>query len=198
MLAVLITLTPGRRDECIHCHKGKERIALLPIMDVKTPCDWTLELLEQVHLLQRFTSTWLNNSKYSDYGPLFTTHDSWTILKYAMEVLSQFQYWMLWMSKRHTVTLHHVISVCLEMFDHMYGVMGGLARKKTQWKEDLYFAVKCPRQKFFKYYTELTSIIDMHLISAQTVDSFKKKRSFGKWDMWINIHPEDETSYTTQ
>jgi len=33
------------------------------------------------------------------------------------------------------------------MFDHMDGVMGALAKKKTDWKEDLFFAVECARQK---------------------------------------------------
>jgi hypothetical protein len=28
------------------------------------------------------------------------------------------------------------------MFDHMDGVMGALPKKKTQWKEDLFFVVK--------------------------------------------------------
>jgi len=46
------------------------------------------------------------------------------------------------MSKRHTVTLHHVITVYNDMFDHMDDVMRALAKKKTQWKEDLFFAVK--------------------------------------------------------
>jgi hypothetical protein len=31
------------------------------------------------------------------------------------------------------------------MFDHLDGVMRALAKKKTQWKEDLYFAVKVAR-----------------------------------------------------
>ena len=56
------------------------------------------------------------------------------------------------MSKRHTVTLHHVITVYNDMFDHMDGVMRALAKKKTQWKEDLFFAVKLARQKLSKYY----------------------------------------------
>jgi hypothetical protein len=46
------------------------------------------------------------------------------------------------MSKRHTVTLDHVITVCDNMFHHMDGVMRALAKKKTLWKEDLFFAVK--------------------------------------------------------
>jgi len=46
------------------------------------------------------------------------------------------------MSKRHTVTLHHVITVYNDRFDHMDGMMQALAKTKTQWKEDLSFAVK--------------------------------------------------------
>jgi hypothetical protein len=38
------------------------------------------------------------------------------------------------------VTLHHVITVYNDMFDHVDGFMGALAKKKTQWNEDLYFA----------------------------------------------------------
>jgi len=142
MLAVLITLTPGHRNEFIDCQKAKVRIAVLPIMDGKTRWNSTLELLERAYQLQQFTCEWLQNLNYTEYRPLFTTQDEWTIVKYVMEVLWPFQYWTLWMSKRYTVTLHYVITVYNDMFDHMDGVMRALAKKKTQWKEDLFFAVK--------------------------------------------------------
>jgi len=64
------------------------------------------------------------------------------MVKYVMEVLRPFQYCTLWISKRHTVSLHQVINLYNAMFHHMDGVMPALAKKKTQWKEDLYFAVK--------------------------------------------------------
>jgi len=111
MRAVLITLTPGCQNESIDCQKAKVRIAVLPIMDVKTRWNSTLELLERACRLQEFTREWLQNPKYSEYRPLFTTQDEWTIAKYVMEVLRSFRYWTLWMSKRHTVSLHHFISV---------------------------------------------------------------------------------------
>jgi len=84
------------------------------------------------------------------------------------------------------------------MFDHMDGVMRALATKKTQWKEDLFFAVKCARQKLSKYYTEVTPTTGMLLITAHIIDPFRKLRSFSKWAMGMYINPEDETSYTTQ
>jgi len=102
------------------------------------------------------------------------------------------------MSKRYTVTLHHVITVYNDMFDHMDGVMRALAKKKTQWKEDLFFAVKLAQQKLSKYYAEVTPTTGMLLISAHILDPFRKLQSFRQWDKGMDINPEDETSYKTQ
>jgi len=198
MLAVLITLTPGHRNEFIDCQKAKVRIAVLPMMDVKTRWNSTLELLERAYRLREFTREWLQNSKIIEYRPLFTTQDEWTIVKYVMEVLKPLRYWILWMSKRHTVTLHHVVTVYNDMFDHMDGVMRALAKKKTQWKEDLFFAVKLARQKLSKYYAEVTPTTGMLLIFAHILDPFRKLRAFRQWDKGMDINAEDETSYTTQ
>jgi hypothetical protein len=57
--------------------------------------------------------TWgTSKSKYTEYRPMFTTRDEWTIVKYdVMEVLMPFRYWTLWMSKRPTVTLDHSITM---------------------------------------------------------------------------------------
>jgi len=102
------------------------------------------------------------------------------------------------MSKRHMVTQYHVITIYNDMFDHMDGVLRALAKKKMQWKEDLYFAVKFARQKLSKSYTEVTPTTGMLLILAHILDPFHKLRSFRKWDKGMDINPEDETSYTTQ
>jgi len=175
-------LTPGHQNEFIDCQKAKVRIAVIPIMDVKTHWNSTLELLERAYRLREFTCKWLESPKSTEYRPLFTTQDEWTIVKYVMEVLRLFRYWTLWMSKRHTVILHHVITVYNDMFDHMDGVMRALAKKKTQWKEDLFFAVKLAQQKLSEYYTEVTPTTGMLLISIHILDLFRKLRSFRKWD----------------
>jgi len=198
MLAVLITLTPGHGNEFIHCQKAKVQIAVLPIMDVMTRWNSTQELLGRAYRLREFTKEWLKNPKYSDYRPLFTTQDEWTIVKYVMEVLQPFRYWTLWLSKRHTFTLDHVITVCNAMFDHMDGMMRTLVKKMTQWKEDIFFAVKCAQQTLSKYYTKVTPTTGMLLIAAGILDPFRKLCSFRKWDKGMDINPEDKTSYTTQ
>jgi len=198
MLAVMITLTPGCPNEFIDCEQSNVRIAVLPVMDVKKLWNSTLELLERAYRLSEFTSEWLQKPKYSDYQPLFTAQDEWTIVKYVMEVLRLFRYWTLWISKRHTITHHHVITGDNDMFDHMDGVMRAFSKEKTQWKEDLFFAVKCAWQKLSKYYTEGTPTTGMLHISARILDLFRKSRSFRKYDKGMDINPEDETSYTIQ
>jgi hypothetical protein len=102
------------------------------MMDVKNRWNSTLELLKSASELCEFKCEWLKTPKYNDYHPFFTTQDEWTVVKYFMEVLRPVRYWSLWMSKRHTVTLHHVITVYNDMFDHMDGMMRALAKKKTQ------------------------------------------------------------------
>jgi hypothetical protein len=84
------------------------------------------------------------------------------------------------------------------MLDHMDGVMRTLAKKKTQWKKGLFFAVKLARQKPSQYYAQVTLMMGMLLISAHILDPFRKLPSFRKWNQGIDINPEDETSYTTQ
>jgi hypothetical protein len=198
MLAVLITLTPGHQNKFIACQKAKGCIAVLPIIDVKPRWNSTLEFLKRTYRLREFTLKWLQHPKYAEYRPLFTTQNEWTILKYVMEVLRPFRYLTLWVLKRHTVTLHHVITVYNNMFDHIDGVMSAMAKKKTPWKEDLFFAVKLAQQKLSKYYTEVTPRTGMVLISAQMLYSFRILRSSREWDKGMDINPEDETSYLTQ
>jgi len=146
--------------------------------------------------LNEFTCEWLKNPKYSIYYPLFTTQDEWSIVKYVLEVLRPFRYWTLWMWKRHTVTLHHVITVYNDIFDHMDGVMRALAKKNTPWKKDLFFAVKLARQMLSKDYPAVTQSTGMLLISAHILDPFRKLRSFRKWDKATDINPQEEISYT--
>jgi len=67
-----------------------------------------------------------------------------------------------------------VITVYNDMFDHMDSVMRALAKKKTQWKEDLFFAVKLAREKLSKYYVKVTPTTGMLLISAHILDHFRQ------------------------
>jgi len=174
MLAVLITLTPGRQNEFIDCQTAKVRIAVLPIIEVETHCNSTLELLECAFRFRDFTWEWLNNPKYSDYRPLFTTQDEWTNMKNVMEVLRPFRYWTLWMLKRDIITLDHVITAYNDMFDLMDGVMQPSAAEKTPLEEDLFFAMKLARQKLSKNYPDVSPLTGMLLISGHNLDPFWK------------------------
>jgi len=173
MLPVSITLTPSGRNEFLDGHKAKVCIVVIPIMDVKTHWNSTLELIERAYRLLEFTRNLLQNPKYSAYRPLFTTQDLSTIVKCVLEVLRPFRYWTLWMSRRHTVTLDLVITVFHNMFDHTDSVMWSLAKQKTPWKENL-FAVKLAPQKLCNYYAEVTPTTGMRLIVAHILHPFLK------------------------
>jgi len=56
-------------------------------MDVKTRLNSTVVLLQRAYRLREFTREWLKTPKHSDYRPLFTTQDEWTIVKFVMVVL---------------------------------------------------------------------------------------------------------------
>jgi hypothetical protein len=86
MFAISITLTRGSQNEFIEYQKAKVRIAVLPIIDVKTLWNSPWELLEQAYLLQEFTPEWLHNPTYTESQPLYSTDNEWTIVKYVMEV----------------------------------------------------------------------------------------------------------------
>jgi len=188
----------GHRKKFIDCQTAKVRIAVHPIMNVKTHWNSAQELLEQPYWLLEFTREWLENLKYTEYQPLFTTKDDCMIVKYVMEVLRPFRYWTQWIWKRHTVTLHHVITVYNDMFKYMDSAMRALARKKTQWKEDLFFAVKLVWLNMLKYYAKVTPMTSMLLISAHILNTFRKFRSLRKWEKGMDINPQNETFYTTQ
>ena len=198
MLSVLTMLTAHHRNEFTDCQKAKVRIAVLLLMDVKTRWNSTLELLGRAYRLWEFTREWLQNLSYTDYQPLFTTHDVWTIVKYVMEVLRPFRYWTLWMSKRHIVTLHHLFTAYNDIFNYMDGVMGALAGKKIRLKEHLFFAVMLTRLKLSKYCAEVTATTGMLLICELILGPFRKLRSFRKWYKGMDNNPDDETSCTTQ
>jgi len=198
MLTVLITLTPGRHNKFIECQNSKICITVLPIIDVKTHRNSTLELLEWAYPSRELTREWLQILEYTDFLPPFTIQNEWTIVKYVMKELRPFWYWTLWMSKRHTVTWRHDITVYNNMFYHMDCMMRALAKKKTPWKEDLFFTVQLARQKLFKYYAEVSPTSGMLLIAAHILNPFRKLQLFRKLDMGMDIDPEDKTSYTTQ
>jgi hypothetical protein len=90
MLAVLIALTPACRNEIIDSQKAKVRIAVFLTMDLQSHWNFTLELIERTYHLGEFTPMWLQSPNYSEYRPLFTTHDEWMIVKYVREVLRPF------------------------------------------------------------------------------------------------------------
>jgi hypothetical protein len=58
--------------------------------------------------------------------------------------------------------------------------------------------VKLAQQKLSKYYTEVTPMMGMLLISTQILHPFRKLRLYRKWVKEMDMNPEDKPSYTVQ
>jgi len=86
MLDLLITPTPGCRYEFIHCRQAKVPNEVLPMTNLKTWCNSTMQLLERAYQLPEFTNMWLKYPKYIDYWARFPIQGEWTIFKYITEV----------------------------------------------------------------------------------------------------------------
>jgi hypothetical protein len=64
----------------------------------------------------------------------------------------------------------------------------------TQWKKDLFFAVKLAQQNLSHCHAEVTPTTGMNLISAQILNRVWKLHTFRKCDNGTVITPEYETS----
>jgi len=115
-----------------HCQRANVAIAVLPSIDVKTHWNSTRLLLERAYGLWEYTCEWLQNPQRSDYRSLITIQYAVTIGKYVIVVSGPFQSWTVGMLKKNTVTLHNVITVYDDMFNHMNGVMQPLDKKNTE------------------------------------------------------------------
>jgi len=102
------------------------------------------------------------------------------------------------MWKWHTVTLHCIVTVSNNMFNHLDGVMWAFAQKITQWNEDFYFTVGYVQQKLSKCYSEATPTTSLLVISAYILDPFRKLQLCRNWNHGKIINPDDETLNTMQ
>jgi len=80
----------------------------------------------------------------------------------------------------------------------MDGAIHALTKQQTQWKENMYFAVKLAQQKLSTYCAEVTPIQGILLICANIVNPWWTFRSFKKWDKGMDINSAEEISYTSQ
>jgi hypothetical protein len=92
MIVVLITLTTGCQTAIVDNHQARVCITVLPMMDLETHWNSTVQLLEQAYGLQEFASELFQNPKYCDYWQLFTTQGEWTIVRYVMGMFRSFRY----------------------------------------------------------------------------------------------------------
>src|SRR5688572_9807121 len=149
-------------------------------MDVKMRWNSTLMTLERAYRLHTYTAEWLG--KYPEYAMLQTTNNEWRAIEYLMEILEPFRYYTLWMSKQRNVTIHLVIRIYNDLFDHFDKILKVLKNKRTSWKIECYKAVEAARNKLREYYSKLTPKTGLLMILAVCLDPEQKLAPFKRWD----------------
>jgi hypothetical protein len=65
-------------------------------------------------------------------------------------------------------------------------------------EHQLFFTINLARWKLSKYYAGIIWSTAQLLSSSHILDPIRKLQLGRKWDKWLDMHPEDETSYPTQ
>lgn len=75
MLPALIMVTVSQWKEFIHGYHATVKIEAVSIVDLKSPLDSSVEVLERTYHVRQFTNKWLMYAEYSYNSPLLTRND---------------------------------------------------------------------------------------------------------------------------
>lgn len=176
--------------------QGRERYAVLPVNDVKTRWNSTVVMIQRAYRLRSYITQWVLSEP--QYWPLMITPDEWAMLEYIMTVLEPFQYWTLYMSRRRTVTLHLLVRLYNDMFEHLEHVDKALKRKDCAWKKDIHLSVGAAKSKLMERYDKITPETGLLILLAVMLDPFSRLQTFRKWDRDLKRSQYDPASYTQE
>jgi hypothetical protein len=152
-LAVVVNSSSQRIESYLNPQDGNEKYAVTLILDVRTRWNSMQLMLSRALRLRAYSVQWLADRP--EYAMLRTSKCEWRVIEYIIHVTQPFHYWTLWMSMRHNVTIHRVIRIYNQLFDHLDGCVQKLTNKRSEWKKDvksglIYILAHCldPTQKF--------------------------------------------------
>jgi hypothetical protein len=106
---------------------GKEKIAVSLIQNISTCWNSSFAMLQHAYRLRPVI--WPCIKCYPEFAALYITSDEWAAVDYLLQVLSPFNHWTLWMSKRYAITLHKLIKLYNDIFNHIEDIIGRLKGK---------------------------------------------------------------------
>ena len=172
--------SPQRKKAYLDLQDGIERYATCLVMDVATRWNSTAVMPSGAHRLRPYTEKWIK--MYPVFQPFWTTDDEWKVVQYILTILEPIQYWTLWMSKRQDFTLHQVLRIYGNMFDHFEAFMKRLRAKTADFKQDLLRALEAATAKLKEYYLKVTPRAGTLLLMATMLDPYQRLSPFKKWD----------------
>ena len=102
------------------------------------------------------------------------------------------------MSKRQDFTLHKVLRIYGNMFDHFEDFMKRLRAKEADFKQDLLRALEAATAKLKEYYAKVTPRVGTLLLMATMLDPYQKLSPFKKWDRAEGNDDTEPSSFKQQ
>ena len=152
-----------------------------------------LNMLERSVRLGEFINNWLQTSP--DFSPLWPTPEEWKQVEYILEVPQPIQFWTLWISKTHRVTIHRIFPVYQDIFDHLEMHIAKLERKRMQWKVDIREGLLKAKLKAAVYYGKTESPRGLLFGTGTCLNPYCKFNLFWEWDLDASGEIEYEKSY---
>ena len=102
------------------------------------------------------------------------------------------------MSKLQDFTLHKVLRIYGNMFDHFEDYMKRLRAKEADFKQDLLRALEAATAKLKEYYAKVTPRVDTLLSMETMLDPYQKLSPFKKWDRAEGNNDAESSSFKQQ
>lgn len=176
------------REYFLALQEGREDVAVLPILDVKTRWNSTHDMIARMYRLKMYQKPWL--AKFPELNYLCVTNDEWRAMEYVLSVMEPFKYWTLVLSQRHSPSIHQIVAIYDNVFNHFDAMLAALHVKSLPWKKEIHRAVGAAKFKLSLYYAKVVPKTQLLLLLAVMLDPFQKCSLFHQWDL---DHEADKT-----
>jgi len=192
-MSIVVGASPQRCQHFIKIPNNRVKIPTTLIYDIKTRWNSTLNMLERSVRLRELTNDWLQT--YAEFTPVWSTPEEWRQTEYGFEVLQQIRFGTLLMLKTRGATIHRVLQVYQDIFDHLQMQISKLEWMRRQWKVDISEGLVKAKLKAASYYGKTESRRGLLFGIGTCLNPYCKGNLFREWDLDASGETEYEKSY---
>ena len=146
------------------------------IQDVLTRWNSTYQMLKRARKLKPFIDQLFNSGAASTLEYLELTE--WRQVDYLIELLQPFAKYTAAISATNGRTVHQVMDVYNDLFDHLDEQEAKLARKRLPWKVQMYKGLGEAREKLTEYYSQTQGQIGHQYAIASILSPIQLLQTF--------------------